>query len=165
MYRNISYLRPRVNINLSVIGFECVVLVVGVRKNWSYRRFLHVGFGFGGILWMHDGQFTHPQQFFMRLRLRFVSSEDIMSRIGKFLRLFQSHPNTLAGATSSMIKVNWNTAIDVKHGRIGFGIITRDCEWQVLAVRSTTQNFVVKLPSWLHAVIFCKEICFIQIIV
>jgi ribonuclease HI len=68
-----------------------------------------------------------------------------------------------------MFKVNWDAFVDKKNGRIGYGLIIRDFEGVVLAVRSTTKNFLVtskvtKVLVALHVVETCKEMGFHDII-
>lgn len=69
----------------------------------------------------------------------------------------------------SKIKVNWDAAVNKKHGRRGVGIVTRDSKGFILATRSTTQRIVLEpivaeALAALHAVILSKEIGFSDII-
>jgi hypothetical protein len=64
---------------------------------------------------------------------------------------------------SGTIKVNWNAAIDKNQGCISDGIITRDSNGFVVAVRSSPHFLFVDpvvAEAWatLQVVLFCKEI-------
>lgn len=68
-----------------------------------------------------------------------------------------------------MYKVNWDTIVDTKIGRLGFEIIIRDFEDAVVATRSTMKNFVVSLVvakalAAYHVVEFYNEMGFADII-
>jgi ribonuclease HI len=113
---------------------------------------------------MHGGESTHPRQVFQE-----ASDQSSVLEMEVFGHVPVSPLTLWPVPPPSMIKVNWEAIVDKKHGRIGIGIIAHDCKWQVLLARSTTQNFVVEpivaeALAALHTVIFCKEMCFAEII-
>jgi hypothetical protein len=64
---------------------------------------------------------------------------------------------------SDTIKMNWDTAMNVKEGRIGLGFIAKNLNGEVMAARSLTKKFRVNPTTAealvaLNAIIFCKEL-------
>jgi len=67
------------------------------------------------------------------------------------------------------IKVNRDAALDKTSGFIGFGVIARDSEGQVLAARCYSKQVCIDpimAESWagLQAVLFCKEVGLFDIV-
>lgn len=70
---------------------------------------------------------------------------------------------------TGMSKINWDVIVDKNNGRIGLGIIARDCDGFILAAQSTTKNILIehvmaKALAAAHAIDFSKELGFNDII-
>jgi hypothetical protein len=116
------------------------------------------------------GDFTHHQQIFQEMS---TSIEDF-GRVAGTNMTERSFIHTGPIALWQLLpiglyKVNWNVALDKKHGRIGYFLIIRDFEEIVLVARSTTRNFLVtpevaEVLTALYNVETCKEMGFYDII-
>jgi hypothetical protein len=68
-----------------------------------------------------------------------------------------------------MFKVNWDAIVDKTNGCIGIYFLVRDHEGVILATHSTTQSLladpiVAEAMVAMHAVVFCRELGFLDII-
>jgi ribonuclease HI len=71
---------------------------------------------------------------------------------------------------TSLIKVNWDAALNIKEGCIGMWIVARNCMGEVMGAKSVIRPIMVdpkmaEAMAALWAVLFCKEVGFINVII
>jgi hypothetical protein len=68
-----------------------------------------------------------------------------------------------------MVKLNWDAYLNVKDGRVGIGLITKDSQGNRLVVRSLslevqTDVAGTEVMAVANAIIFCKEMGYNNVI-
>jgi hypothetical protein len=119
---------------------------------------------------VHEGEFTHSNQVFKEALIKIEDFKRFNALEQNEQALINATPPTFwQPPPLDKVKVNWDAAMNKKHGRRDIGFVTRDSKGFILATRSTTQRIVlepivVEVVATLHAVIFSKEIGFSDII-
>jgi len=134
------------------------LLAVLARRIWLRRNSL-----------VFEGIFAHPDN---------VYNEGIIS-LGEFRRCKEKPGSDLSTRGSSsrqpswcpppsgVFKINWDASLSVEQGRLGIGVIVRDCNGACMGARSVTKQVKVdpktaEVIAALYAVQFSKEMGFLD---
>jgi len=144
-----------------------------LRKRWSLWSLLLGAFGLEETLSFFEWEFRHPTEVF----------KGAVAALEKFKmcnRLEPSHKDRNGEVPlarqqrwkpppNGLMKVNWDTAINVKEGCIGLGAVARGCRGEFLGARCEMKPIVVDAKmaesmAALWAVLFCKAANFSDVI-